>query len=213
MSCGFQQWCPSLLIQLIDIGFRVYESLTYVKVLLHACECEWWLPSLVFFAGIRPEPEQQLHYLQVPVDTRLHQRCQCEWVLPVDVKELRGVDLVACEFGSLKEDTLGELQVTAAGCDVQGVATVFVGHCQIHVLLEEKVYNVELVTFAAEKKGVLKSVILHVRVCSCFIYQVLYKHVICLFCRHGFILIWIDRVLYIAPVVTPILSACICARV
>jgi hypothetical protein len=128
----------------------------------------------------------------VPVDTRLHQRCQCEGVLPVDVKELRGVDLVAYEFSSLKEDTLRELQVTAAGCDVQGVATVFVGHCQIHVFLEEKVNNVELVTFAAEKKGVLKGVVLHVWVCSCFIYQVLDKHVVSLFSRHGLILVGVN---------------------
>lgn len=136
MTCGLQQRRASLMIELVDVGLRIYQPLAYMKVLLHAGECQGRLPSLVFFPGISPEPQQELDYLEVPVDARFHERGKREGVLPVDVEKLAGVNFRPCQLRPLQEDTLCQLEVPAACRDVQGVATVFIGDGQIHVLLK-----------------------------------------------------------------------------
>ena len=181
MPGSLEQGRPPLQVELVDVGLREYQPLAYVEVLLHAGEGQRRLPSLVLLPRVRPETQKQLHYLQVPVYACLHQRGQGKGVLAVDVEKIAGVNFGPGKLGPLQQNALGQFQVTVAGCDMQSVATVFVGHGQIYVLLEKEVHHVQLVSLTAQKKCILESIILHIRIGACLVYQVLDEHVISLF--------------------------------
>jgi hypothetical protein len=86
MPCSLEKRSSPTWINVVNISICHDQLFTYRKVLLHACQRQGILTSIVFYPWTCAESEQQLDDLEVAIDGSLHETCGVGIVSLIDIE-------------------------------------------------------------------------------------------------------------------------------